>query len=209
MGDEDSVVRAARVSFAHDNELHPPERDAKLIQYLARNKHYSPFEHTSVTFHIAAPIFVVRQWHRHRIFSYNEVSRRYTSENLQIYYPYEWRKQATKNRQASEGKAKHQHLINIIYGIAVWTCLFVYWLLLKLGVAREQARMILPQSLYTRMYVTGNLRAYADFYKLRAAPDAQHEIRVYALAMGEALEDIYPVAWPALINDSEPIQLTP
>lgn len=200
MGTDASVVRAARVSFANENEAHDPERDAKLIRYLADNRHGTPFEHTSVTFHVAAPIFVVRQWHRHRMFSYNEVSRRYTSEEIRFYAPGDqgWRAQAEKNRQASEGRAGDSVQAQLIYEEQVRYAKKAYHDMLDCGVAREQARMVLPQSLYTRMYVTGNLRSYAHFHGLRADEHAQPEIRVYAEAMGEILAEIFPVSWAAL-----------
>lgn len=200
MGNDASVVRAARVSFANDDQPFDAERDAKLIRYLADNRHGTPFEHTSVTFHVAAPIFVVRQWHRHRMFSYNEVSRRYTSEEIRFYAPgdQEWRAQGKSNRQSSEGRAGDSVEAHFIYEEQVRSAKKAYYDMLDCGVAREQARMVLPQSLYTRMYVTGNLRSFAHFHGLRADEHAQPEIRVYAEAMGEILGDFFPISWAAL-----------
>ncbi len=201
MGSDASVVRAARVSFAGDFTDRPFEEDEKLIRYLAEHNHGTPFEHTSATFHVSLPIFVVRQWHRHRIgVSYNEVSRRYTSEEIAVYKPHEWRMQAEKNRQASEGVLTYAYaeMADRVYVEAVDRALDAYDRLISLGVAREQARMVLPQSLYTRMYFTGNLRSFAHFYALRADLHAQPEIRAYADALGEILSLLFPVSWSAL-----------
>lgn len=201
MGDDYSVVRAARVSYSGDTEKRPVADDERLIRYLAKHEHFSPFEHTSITFHVAAPLFVVRQWHRHRAFSYSEVSRRYTAEDIRFYVPLEWRVQSESNRQASGAVKDRSHtwLEDDRYLSVVQAAVEVYmWMVNERGIAREQARMVLPQSMYTRMYCTGNLRSFAHFYKLRADEHAQDEIRQYALAIGEILKELYPVSWPAL-----------
>ena len=198
MGDDASVVRAARVSFANEGAVFEAERDEKLIRYLARNKHMTPFEHTSVTFHVAAPIFVVRQWQRHRAFSFNELSRRYTSEDIEVYVPPSWRGQSESSRQVSDGLVDGQDVVEEMYEESIGLALEHYDTMIKMGVAREQARMVLPQSLYARMYVTGNLRSFAHFHGLRADEHAQPEIQKYAFAIGSILGELYPVSWAAL-----------
>lgn len=204
MGNDHSVVRAARVSYAGDKEEWRGEPDKKLIRYMAEHDHGTPFEHTAITFHVACPLFVRGQWHRHRIgWSYNEISRRYTSEDLDFYIPSvdEWRMQDKLwNKQSSSGyfpsergrdfclKARH----------AVSEHVKLYEQLLKEGVAREQARMLLPQNMYTRFYATCNLRSAAHFIGLRADEHAQEEIRKYADSMYTQLHELYPISMEAL-----------
>lgn len=201
MGSDDSVVRAARVSYQGDGKTGgDPEKDAKLIKYMADHSHGTPFEHTAVTFHVACPIFVVRQWHRHRIgWSYNETSRRYTSDDVQIYTPDEWHKQDTKNKQGSSERVSNPYL-TAEYRKAVWQAYESYERLLKAGVAREEARMVLPQSTYTRFYATANLRSIAHFIGLRSDEHAQRHIRSYSNGMYELVKELFPISIGALVN---------
>lgn len=201
MGDDASVVRAARVSFGQDDigsEL--TDKDERLIYYLANHEHGTPFEHTSFTFHVACPLFVAAQWLRHRVgWSYNQVSRRYTSEDIDIFVPHEWRAQSGNNMQASEGTIEDQGEANLAYHMAVDVALRSYYRLLNLGVAREQARMVLPQSLYTRFYATCNLRSLAHFVNLRNDAHAQAEITAFSMEMENQARALFPISMEALI----------
>lgn len=213
MGGDHSIVRAARVSYANDEIINPPseieevlterpsypfdeDRDSKLIRFLLKHRHGTPFEHNAMTINASLPIIVVRQWHRHRIgWSYNEQSRRYTEENIQIFYPDTWRGQSESNRQASEGTIDNQEYIDSLYRDVTNRAYEGYREMIAAGVTREQARLILPQATYTRMYATMNLRSLMHFVDLRDKPDAQEEMQVYAQAMGEIVKHIFPVTW--------------
>lgn len=203
MGSDASVVRAARVSYAGDGGEWRGEKDAKLIRYMAEHGHGTPFEHTSITFHVACPLFVRGQWHRHRIgWSYNEVSRRYTKDDVKFHMPDTWRRQNTSgNKQGSHVSddefATMQKGFNDLYLKNMLDAEKLFNCLTELGVANEQARMVLPQSMYTRFYATCNLRSAVHFIKLRDDDHAQPEIRAYAQEMKRQLYLIYPVSMDA------------
>ncbi len=202
MGDDSSIVRAARVSYSGDDRTGVDlEGDAKLLRYLLRHGHTSPLEHTAVTFHVKCPLFVRSQWHRHRIASYNEVSRRYTSEEIEFYYPTELRMQDVKNRQGSVGTWIGEEDYHWYMRDCVKNCLELYEKMLADGIAREQARMFLPQNLYTRFYYTANLHSILHFYRLRADEHAQWEIRQYAQAIGDIMGQLFPVTWSAATQE--------
>ena len=207
MGSDLAVVNSARVSFGkHKEEL--DDKDEKLIDYLIRHKHTSVLEHCVVTFRFKVPLFIRSQHHRHRTWSYNEISRRYTEENLQFYEPKEFRTQHKSNRQAS-----NTELINPwveepeqwIQGRRIddlvkdhhEDCVNVYNKMMELGVCREQARGVLPQNLYTEYYGTTSLLNALKFIDLRDHEGAQYEIRVVAKAMNEILTDLYPITMAA------------
>ena len=207
MGSDLAVVNSARVSFGkHKEEL--DDKDEKLIDYLIRHKHTSVLEHCVVTFRFKVPLFIRSQHHRHRTWSYNEISRRYTEENLQFYEPKEFRTQHKSNRQAS-----NTELINPwveepeqwIQGRRIddlvkdhhEDCVNVYNRMMELGVCREQARGVLPQNLYTEYYGTTSLLNALKFIDLRDHEGAQYEIRVVAKAMNEILTDLYPITMAA------------
>jgi len=200
LGSDDTVVRAARVSYANDEVEKDPEADTRLIRYLARNGHYTPFEHCVLTLHVVCPLFIARQWMRHRAFSYNEISRRYTSEEIRFYIPKTWRRQAEDNRQASHGELATKVPTHLLFK-HVDAAASLYEELLEIGVAREQARMVLPQNLYTRYYVTGDLRNWAHFVRLRIAPDAQYEMQLYAKAVRDILYWTFPRSAAALLEE--------
>lgn len=209
MGSDQAIIDAARVSYANETTQWRDEADPKLLRYLIKNQHWSPFEHCTVTWHIVVPLFVRGQWHRHRTWSYNEVSRRYTSEDLRFYSPDWLRPQAKKNKQASDWKER----INPTTGVRkLWTsprpaseavmrhtdaAVRLYEQLLAVGVAREQARMVLPQNMYVRFYGTVNLRNALAFIKLREDNHAQWEIFQAAKAMREHLQGLFPEALKA------------
>jgi len=201
MGDDLMVVNAARVSFAKESSEFK-EQDAKLITYLARHNHISPFFHPQIQFRIKMPIFVAREWYRHQIgFSRNEVSRRYVSDTPECWDPStdEFRAKDEKVKQGSKDEPVELALsAKNIYDTSVRISLEAYNELLKIGVAPEIARTVLPQSMYTEFIETGSLAAYARLFKLRTSPDAQREIQKYARELGKLLEEKFPVSWKAL-----------
>lgn len=178
-----AVVSAARVSYLGKSK--GPERDRKLLNYLVKNHHDSPLEMVQFKFIVKAPLFVARQWMRHRTASYNEVSRRYTSESIEFYVPDEIRAQATTNKQASDGQLDDNtsDVVRWAFVKDTQASLNVYRIMLEAGVSREMARMVLPQNMYTTFMVSVNLRNLLHFVDLRADNHAQYEIRVYAQAI--------------------------
>jgi len=201
MGDDLSVVNAARVSFSKVH-LKMETGDEKLIKYLADHNHWSPFAHTSLQFHIRAPIFVARQLAKHQVgLVWNEVSRRYVSDDPDFYIPEEWRGSPEDKKQGSSDKIidinKH-NLMNDPYQVLLKKCLWTYQHLLELGVAPEQARMVLPQSAYTEWYWTGSLYAFSRVCKLRQADDAQAETRHVADQISERCKIDFPISWKHL-----------
>lgn len=207
MGSDLTIVNSARVSFGkHKEEL--DEKDEKLIRYLVKHKHTSTFEHNVVTFRFVVPLFVRSQHHRHRTWSYNEISRRYTDFDLKFYEPPSFRTQHKSNRQASNVDAIDPvvwpDLSDPEFGITASECiknhhqtsLKLYNDLLNVGVCREQARGILPQSLYTEYYGTCNLSNLLKFIELRTHEGAQWEIQQVA----NACLDIAQSLWPAAVG---------
>lgn len=191
--DEDFLpVTAARVSFGRESKTGDnPEADVKLLRYLAKHQHMTPFESLGCTFLVETPLFIRSQIMRHRTFSYSEISRRYTDENLEFWIPDTFRGQAKSNRQASEGE------VEPIGGIDYWkhyagVSLGYYECLVEQGVCREQARAVLPQSLLTKFYMGGNLRNWSHFLKLRLDEHAQYEVRVVAERIEKKLRELWP-----------------
>ncbi len=198
MGDDLTVVNSARVSFGkRKGDLE--EKDKKLIKYLINNKHTSTLEHNVVTFRFTVPLFVRSQHHRHRTWSYNEISRRYTAENLKFYEPNKFRTQHRSDRQSSNPDSIDPELPEYFYLKASdkirahhTGCLALYESLLEAGVCREQARGILPQNLYTEYYGTANLNNILKFVDLRLDEHAQWEIRQVAMAVLDIITELYP-----------------
>lgn len=188
MGDARTVVNAARVSMGrHVTEM--GEADERLIRYLWTHEHTSPFRHVTLQFRIKAPIFVLRQWMKHQVgCAWNEISGRYVTFNDEVWLPQMWRAQSAKLKQGSEGPLDDVDALSasLIYQEAVTASLMAYHRLLRLGVAKEQARMVLPVSLMSECYWTASLHAVLHFLKLRLDLHAQEEIRDYARAV-EAL----------------------
>ena len=196
MGSDIRAVSAARVSFGGTSK--GEERDKMLIKYLMENKHLSPFEHCYFQFHIKCPIFVARQWMRHRIASYNEISARYTEVKDEFYFPKAFRIQDMSNRQGSiESDKLDNEALSKIYEEAIEHSYQAYQKLLKAGVAREMARCLLPVAQYTQFYWTINLRSLLNFISLRADSHAQYEIRVYANAIKEIVKQKMPWSFAA------------
>jgi thymidylate synthase (FAD) len=195
-GGDASVVRAARVSYG--SESVSEEKDKKLIAYMLKHRHGTPFEHNSFTFHVKAPIFVFRQWHRTRIgVSYNEVSARYSEMKDDFYLPTVWRAQDTKNKQGSVAAALPHQDCERIASEASAHAMQAYRDLLKNGVAREMARMVLPVSLYSEMYFTVNARALMFFIGLRSDAHAQWETQQYSNALAHYFRIAMPWTYEA------------
>ena len=213
MGDDLAVVNAARVSFNKEAKwkIRPDvwrkagvldQKDIALLNYLAIHNHWTPFGHPQLKFRIKAPLFVAREWYRHTVgFIRSEVSGRYVTADKEFYVPTEWRMQAKRKKQGSSDEvAEGSHAY---WGAALDMAnqaLGYYQTLIEDGVAAEQARTILPQSMYTEFVETGSLAAYARLYGLRAAPDAQLETRKYAEAVGGLISPLFPETWSLLTH---------
>ena len=200
VGDDKMIVNAARVSFGGDSAAPLSKRDEKLIGYLLRERHGSPFEHNLITFKVVCPIFVDRQMVRHRVgVSKNEISGRYVEVAERVYIPSQFRQQAKSNRQASTEADERldQHAAAELYRSAWESAYAAYQALLALGVTREQARGVLPQALYTESYYTFNVRSLLHFLGLRDHDGAQYETRLFARAMCELAEPLFPVTFAA------------
>ena len=203
MGDDLMVVNAARVSFAkesHEFSL----ADEKLIHYLAKHNHITPFFHPQIQFRIRMPIFVAREWFRHQIgFARNEVSRRYVNSFPECWIPTreEIREKDSNKKQGSKDTPVQNPQVCLdMINASVNKAISTYEALLMNGVAPEIARCVLPQSMYTEFIETGSLAAYARLYKLRTTSDAQREIQTYAHQIGQVLSEKFPVCWEALTS---------
>ena len=203
-GDDLTVVNAARVSFAKESHS-ITEGDKKLIKYLAKHNHITPFFHPQVRMRLKMPIYVAREWFRHQIgFARNEVSRRYVDSEPECYIPMEGglRERDTNKKQGSKS-TPIQDEQDALMLVSTYTAMSVevYNKLLESKVAPEVARGVLPQSMYTEFIETGSLSAYARLCHLRCDPQAQAEIRQYADAVSRLLEPCFPVSWEALKGD--------
>jgi thymidylate synthase (FAD) len=202
-GDDLTVVNAARVSFAKESTQFT-EQDEKLIRYLAKHNHISPFFHPQIRFRIKMPIFVAREWYRHTIgFARNEVSRRYVSDTPDCWIPDEedLRQKDPKVKQGSKDEPiENAHQIHITLRDHMDGCVALYEHLLEEGVAPEVARCVLPQSMYTEFIETGSLAAYARLYNLRTDPTAQKEIRTFADMVGNLISARFPISWKYLTS---------
>ena len=205
MGTDLSVVNAARVSFAKESEWDRPDlyenqlkdSDIKLIQYLAKHKHWSPFAHASLQFHIRAPIFVARQLVKHQVgLVWNEVSRRYVDDEPEFYIPQVWRKRPDKSiKQGSSNETIEYDISGSIEFVNQ-----TYKNLLREGVAPEMARMVLPQNLYTEWYWSGTLYAFSRVCNLRCAKDTQSETREIANGIRDICSSEFPTSWGEMYN---------
>lgn len=191
-GSDVDVVNAARVSYGKFTDILTP-RDEKLIGFLMEHHHTSPFEHNQLSFRVKCPTFVMRQWIRHRMNSYNEISYRYVKAPLEFYVPSQWRYQDTQNRQGSVGSFEDQELKEQ-YLQALEVAKNTYEHLLEKGVAREIARGLLPVCTYTEFIFTCNLHSLINFLKLRLDAGAQWEIRVFAQALLKLALPHFPVS---------------
>lgn len=222
MGDDLTVVNSARVSFDKESDWewqssdglgYPLEgylskEDERLINYLASHNHWTPFSHCTITLRETVPIFVARERFRHTVgFTYNEVSRRYVEDSPVYHLPKEWRKRPPSSikQGSSEEVLDGDDMARAysIYDSVTDTCNAAYSELLGLGVAPEQARMLLPQNMMTSYYVTGSLAAFARAYMLRSDSNAQKEIQDVALKWNETIKELFPHSWAALTNSRD------
>ena len=200
MGDDLTIVNSARVSFGkHKESL--DEKDERLINYLVKHRHTAPFEHNVITFRFRVPLFVRGQHHRHRTWSYNEISRRYTDINIQFYEPSEFRTQHKSNRQASNADETADPVLYTPVQKASEAVrkhhedsMRLFNKMIDAGVCREQARGVLPQNMYTEYYGTVNLNNLLKFIDLRTHEGAQWEIQKVAEACLGIAEGLWPVA---------------
>lgn len=221
MGDDLAVVNAARVSFDKESnweivdvnsgedkdgpyvsiDKHLSKADAKLISYLAKHQHFTPFSHCYAKFRIKVPIFVRSQLFKHKVgLTENEVSRRYVDSEPEFYIPDVWRKRAEDKKQGSS-----DDVLDVdTYGMKKFYdgITDVYNDMLKAGIAPEMARMVLPQSMMTEFIWSGSIAAFARVYKQRTSPHAQSETRTVAYAIGNELRELFPVSWKALTSES-------
>ena len=197
MGTDLSVVNAARVSFAKENKEFQVVDDSRLIRYLAKHNHWSPFGHASLQFHVTAPVFVARQLVKHQVgLVWNEVSRRYVDSEPEFHFVEEWRGSPDNKKQGSSDK-----VIAIPYDIQekyITECTNTYRYLLDKGVCPEQARMVLPQSMMTEWYWSGTLMAFARVCNLRCKDDTQAETREISWLIDDLAKNLFPTSWKAL-----------
>lgn len=218
LGTDLTVVNSARVSFGKRKEKFD-DNDRKLVKFLAKNKHWSPFRHLMVQFHVKAPEFVMRQWYKHVVgiettsnssakdHAWNELSGRYVPVT-DFYVPSNWRKQSSDNKQASLGSIEDQNSAIDVFDSAMNNILESYQKLLDLGVAKEQARILLPLNQYTEVYWTASFQAIMNFIDLRDESTAQWEIQQYAIAIKEMMLEIYPETskiWFEVNSNSEKV----
>lgn len=222
MGSDLSVVNAARVSFDKVNDSgNITEGDKRLIAFLARENHWTPFGHASLSLHVKAPIFVARQLGKHQVgLVWNEISRRYVDSPPEFYYPENWRKRNEDKKQGShedqfvkEISYTHPYLadmkgssLTITESVTKRTKTItaqaynLYTEMLEAGICPEQARMVLPQNMYTEWYWTGSLIAFARVCKLRLKPDTQKETREIAEQINTIAQGLFPISWESLIQ---------
>jgi thymidylate synthase (FAD) len=213
MGSDDRVVDAARVSFSKLSSNYTKEQNEKLIKYLAKHGHWTPFGHPQITIREKVPIFVARQRFKHQIgFVYNEVSRRYVDDAPEFFTPKEWRGKPINAKQGSSdkvidtlgsitvGNRVHTYSTSGLYESHLRRSLELYNQMIEYGVAPEQARMVLPQSMMTEYYCTGSLAAWARAYKLRSDSHSQKEIQDLAAMWDSILRPLFPVSWGALVD---------
>ena len=212
MGSDLSVVNAARVSFGKKSTWAGQEdglddgeggmgvlndTDSKLIHYLAKHKHMSPFGHAFASFHVKAPVFVARQLVKHKFLRWNEISRRYVDTEPEFYEPEHWRGRSEDKKQGSDGIVQ----IYMDQGMQWYRQMTAYENLINNGVCPEQARMVLPQSMMTEWYWSGSLDAFADMCNLRCKPDTQAETRLVADSISGRMIHLFPESWEALTDE--------
>jgi thymidylate synthase (FAD) len=197
MGSDLTTVNAARVSFGKKHTEFDKKRDAKLIRYLAKHKHISPFGHAFASFHVKAPVFVARQLVKHSYLRWNEVSKRYVDDTPELYTPKVWRGRSADKKQGSDGtwQPDHHQLDGLMGQLKD-----LYDQMIYDGCAPEQARMVLPQSMMTEWYWSGSLDAFASMCQLRCKPDTQYESRLVADQISAMMGELFPVSWAALMK---------
>ena len=207
MGNDLTVANAARVSFGKTSEMEddpwgPPKlkaKDDKLIRYLAKHKHISPFGHCFASFHVKAPIFVARQLVKHKFLRWNEISRRYVDDEPEFYVPDVWRGRSADKKQGSDGVSQPPLWLDSTMN----QVLDLYEQMIHDGVAPEQARMVLPQNTMSEWYWSGSLDAFADMCRLRTSADTQAETREVAKQIDHKMIELFPVSWDALTKEKD------
>lgn len=198
MGDDRLVVNAARVSFDRESQVFN-EQDERLLRYLAKHNHWTPFAHPQVCLRVDAPIFVRTQCFKHKQgFVENEVSRRYVDSEPKFYRPRSWRERHESAKQGSGGRHGKQATMNYLLDDTYRHALVTYHKMIRDGICPEQARMVLPQGMMTQWYWTGSLAAWARFYKQRTDSHAQAETREVAMRASVVIGELFPKAWAAL-----------
>ena len=202
MGSDARVVDAARVSFSKEASNYTEEQNTKLLKYLASHGHWTPFSHPMVTMRETVPIFVARQRFKHMVgFTYNEVSRRYVDDKPEFFVPDGWRQKAENKKQGStEEFIATNKQVDDLYHEHIVRCAILYEAMIANGVAPEQARIVLPQSMYTSYYVTGSLAAWARAYKQRIDSHAQKEIQDLAVQWDGVIAPLFPESWKVLTD---------
>ena len=225
VGSDITVVNAARVSFGKKSRYYYGDEaeiaadfykeweyptfmlseDVKLINYLAKHNHKSPFNHCFITFHVKAPIFVARQLQKHEYMPWNEISRRYVDSGPEFYQPDVWRGRSEDKKQGSDGVVDMVDISGrfplspkTVQTLSDGKTLEAYRNLIDAGVAPEQARMVLPQSMMTEWYWSGSVHAFAKMCGLRLKPDAQYETRIVAEQIEDKMTELFPESWTAL-----------
>lgn len=210
MGSDASVVRAARVSFAGDSKEFDVIKDAKLINYLAKNGHTSPFNHTFITVKVKAPVFCSRQLVKHKFMPWNEESRRYINTEPEFYFPDVYRGVAESVKQGSSDEDVSDVTIPYVYDNCSVKSAVVYHAqeslslynnLIEAGVCNEQARMVLPQNMMVNWYWSGTLGAFTDMLNLRLDPHTQKESQDVAKQIKDVVEKLFPISLKALVGD--------
>lgn len=200
MGNDLTVVNAARVSFDKVSSS-LSEKDIRLINYLAKHKHWSPFSHAFLQFRIKAPLFVARQLVKHQVgLAWNEVSRRYVNDKPEFYTPVSWRQKPEDSKQGSSGVAKSQYFPTTYLKDMVDSATTAYEKMIMQGVAPEMARMILPQNMMTEWYWSGSLYAFARVCKLRLDKTSQLEVQEVARQISAHCNTLFPHSWNALMG---------
>ena len=201
MGTDLTVVNAARVSFGKKRDVYQEQEDYRLIHYLAKHEHMSPFGHCFASFHVKAPVFVARQLVKHKFLRWNEISRRYVDSEPEFYCPTEWRGRSSDKKQGSEGVV--QTIDGIDYDISdlYESAVRLYDTMIEKGVCPEQSRMVLPQSMMTEWYWSGSLDAFSDMCLLRCSSDTQIETQEVANQISMKMHELFPVSWMALAKE--------
>ena len=205
LGDDLMIANCARVSMNKWHDKFEPGNDDRLIKYLARNNHFTPFAAPQIQMRVTVPIFVARQWTRSNVgTTRNEVSRRYVDSHLDFYVFKQLRKRPTDNIKQGSGEDLNEDMNRLLLGSihdATRKAVKVYHELLEAGVAPEQARAVLPQTLMTQWVETGSLAFWARFCNLRLGKHAQKEIQIEAREVSVAMEQLFPVSWAALMKN--------
>ena len=205
MGDDSMVVDNARVSFNKNSANYTESQNTKLISYLARHNHWTPFACCQIRLHVKVPIFLARQYFKHQIGSTkNEVSRRYVDDTPEIWQPTEWRERPGGSiKQGSGEPIKMGWMADTFYNFATTVAINRYNKLLNMGVCPEQARAVLPQGMYTEFIDTGSLVYWARLYNQRKDPTAQREWQEVCEQINEIMIKLFPVSWPELTKEGE------